>query len=233
MNQHIGIVGVTAPGAALCYEVICTEAASLETQDTSLEVSLHTHPFNKYLHRVEAGDWQGVADLMLSSAAKLAQVGATLLVAPCNTIHLAFDLVAPRSSLPWLHIAEEVAQQAKRSGFQRLGVLGTKLVMESPVYRTKLESLGIECLIPAEFDRERINSFLFEEMAYGKFTSEARSYLLEVINQLQTENCDAIGLCCTEIPLLLEGVHTPLPLLDSTRILARSALQRAMNSSAQ
>ena len=227
MAQHIGIVGVTAPGAALCYEIICTESAAvIKEQSSHPEVSLHTHPYTKYLRYVEAGNWQGVAELMLSSAEKLAKQGAQLLVAPCNTIHLAYELVAPRSTLPWLHIAEEVAREAKRAGFRRIGVLGTKLVMESTTYTAKLASLGIECLIPGEADRERINWLLFEEMAYGKFTPEARSYFLEVIKRLQKENCDAIGMCCTEIPVLLRGIETSLPLLDSTRILARAALKK-------
>jgi aspartate racemase len=218
VSGRIGIVACSAPGAAMCYEIICTEGPALISEENSHpEVSLHTHPYSKYLSRVEAGDWQGVAELMLSSAEKLASLGAELLIAPCNTVHLAYELVAPRSPLPWLHIAEEVALVAGSAGYRRVGVLGTKLVMESPIYRDRLEHLGIECSIPGESDRERVNCLLFEEMAYGRFTPGAQEYFLEIIGRLQGEGCDAVGLCCTEIPILLRGAEASLPILDSDR----------------
>ena len=229
MAQHIGIVGCSAPGAALCYETICMESEALAGENQARpEVSLHTHPFSEYMRRIKVGDWQAVAELMLSSTEKLAGIGAEFVVAPCNTIHYAFESVAARSPLPWLHIAEAVAVEANRLGYRRVALLGTKLMMEAPIYPSKFAQAGIERLIPEATERGRINHLIFEEMVFGNFTPEARRYCLGVVEQLRNQGCDSVGLCCTELPLLFRGQDVSLPLLDSTRILARAALRRAV-----
>ncbi len=227
--KHIGIVGCSAPGAALCYQTVCTEAAALAGEKYAHpEVSMHTHPFSDYMRFVEAGDWEGVADLMLSSAEKLARIGADFLITPDNTIHQSFGLFRGRSPLPWLHIAEEVAAEAGRLNCRRVALLGTKFLMEGPVYPARFAAAGIEHLIPEEDERKRINRFIFDELVEGRVTPQAREYFLKVIARLRGEGCDAVGMCCTEIPLLLRPrTDTDLPLLDSTRILARAAIKRA------
>jgi len=228
MTQHIGIVGCSAPGAALCYQTICTEAAALIGENGRRpEVSLHTHPFSDYMRFIEAGDWDSVAELMLSSAEKLASADAQFLIAPCNTLHHAFEMVEPRSPLPWLHIAEEVALEAKRRGRRRVALLGTKFLMEGPVYSTKFAQAGIEYCLPTERERARADRFIFEEMVHSKFTPEARSFFLNIVARLAMEGCDAVGMCCTELPILISVEEAPLPLLNSTIILARAALRRA------
>lgn len=227
--KHIGIVGCSAPGAALCHQTICTEGAALLGQKYAHpEVSMHTHPFSEYMRRVEAGDWDGVAELMLSSARKLASIGADFLITPDNTIHQALPLLAERSPLPWLHIASAVTEEAGRLGYRRVALLGTKFLMEGPVYPPKFAQAGIEYRTPDAAQRERMNAFIFDELVEGRFTPEARAYFLGVIERLRKDGCDAVGMCCTEIPLLLRPQDTPLPLLDSTRLLARAALKKAV-----
>ena len=223
---HIGIVGCSPPGAALCYQTICTQGS---TSDAALspEVSLHSHPFSEYMRRIDSGNWEGVAQLMLSSAQNLAQLGADFCVAPCNTIHLGFEYVRSHSPLPWLHIAEEVASEAQRLGCRRVALLGTKLLMESPVYANEFARIGIESQIPHEDEREDINRFIFAEMVRGEYTPQARTYVMQVIERLRVEGCDAVGLCCTELPILIGRTDTPILLLDSTRILALAALKKA------
>lgn len=229
MARHIGIVGCSAPGAALCYETICIEGASLlGKHQPHLEVSMHTQPFSEYMRHIENDDWKAVAELMLLSSEKLASIGAEFLVAPCNTIHLAFELATPRSPLPWLHIAEELAREAKQSGYQRVVLLGTRLLIESSVYPAKFGRAGVEYCLPTKLEQERIDRFIFGELVYNRITPEARSYILEVVERLRKEGCDAVGMCCTELPLLLRATDTSLPLLDSTKILARAALKMAI-----
>ena len=116
MPQHIGIVACSAEGAALCYRTICIEGAQLLGPHDHPEVSMHTHSLAEYMQRIRRGDWQGVAELMLSSADKLARCGADFLISPDNTIHQALPYVEPRSPLRWLHIAEIVAAQAVDRG---------------------------------------------------------------------------------------------------------------------
>lgn len=229
MTKHIGIVGCSAPGAALCHQTICTEgAALLGKKYAHPEISMHTHPLYVYMRHVEAGNWNGVAELMLSSAEKLAKIGADFLITPDNTIHQALEHFESRSPLPWLHIAEEVAAEAKRLGCRRVALLGTKFLMEGPVYPPKFTEMGIDHRIPDQRERERINQFIFDELVEGRFTSQARTYFVSVIKRLHKEGCDAVGMCCTEIPLLLRPEDTRLPLLDSTRLLARAALKKSV-----
>jgi aspartate racemase len=227
MAKHIGIVACSAEGASLCYRTICIEGAGLMGRYAHPELTMHTHSLSEYMRCIEVDDWEGVASLMLSSVAKIAKVGADFAICPDNTIHQAFDLVIRESPIPWLHIAEEVATEAKRQNYERLGVLGTRFLMEGPVYSAKLAALGIEYRTPEENDRGRINDIILDELICGRFSSDARAYFNEVIAGLRNQGCDAVILGCTEIPLLVTQEDSPLPILDSTRLLARAALRKA------
>jgi len=225
MTAHIGIVACSPPGAALCFDTICQLAAQ---RQENLEVSVHAQGFARYMRHVDREDWEGVANLMLSSAEKLATAGAELLVAPCNTIHAAFDWVKGRSPLPWLHIAEEVALEAKRQGIVRLGILGTKSTMESSIYAEKLSATGIDFTTPMVAERNEIDRIIFDELVKGVVTQAARKYFAMQVASLAGQGCDAIGLCCTELPLVLDEGNSTLPLLDSTRILAKAAVAKCL-----
>ena len=227
MAKHIGIVACSAEGAALCYLTICVEGAALMGEHAHPEVTVHTHPLSEYMRYIRTGDWQGVAALMLSSEEKVAAAGADFAICPDNTIHQAFDLVAQKARLPWLHIAQEVAREADRQGYRRLGVLGTRYLMEGPVYPGKLAEKGIAHAIPEPADRERINAIIFEELVYGRFTEESRAFFNDVIGRLKEAGCDAVVLGCTELPLIVRPEESPLATLDSTRLLARAALREA------
>ena len=231
MTQHIGIVACSAEGAALCYRTIALEGAkSLGVHDHP-EVSLHTHPLARYMDRIYANDWPGVAELMLSSADKLAKAGADFLVCPDNTIHQAFDLVEHRSPRPWLHIAQEVANEARKNNRKRLGILGTRYLMEGPVYPERLKTAGLEHRIPDPPARERINQIIMDELVNAQFTPRSLAYFQEAIRTLGDQGCDAVVLGCTEIPLLVSPEASSLPTLDSTRLLARAAVKKAVGAS--
>ena len=227
---HIGIVACSTEGAALCYRTISLEGAALLGAHDHPEVSLHSHSLAEYMKRIDTGDWAGVAELMLSSADKLAKAGADFLICPDNTIHQAFDLIEHRAPRPWLHIAREVAAEAKRRGFRRLAVLGTRYLMEGPVYPQALKTAGIEYRIPKAEQRKRINEIIFDELVNGQFLPRSLAYYVEVIRSLKDEGCDAVVLGCTEIPLLVTPEASPLATLDSTRLLARAAVRKAVES---
>ncbi|HET6263630.1 MAG TPA: amino acid racemase [Usitatibacter sp.] len=228
--RHIGIVACSAEGAALCYRTICEEGAQLLGPHAHPEVSMHTYPLSDYMERIHRDDWKGVGDLMLGSAAKLAGAGADFLICPDNTIHQAFAHVAPRSPLPWLHIAEVVALEARARGFRRLGLLGTRYLVDSDVYPEKLSALGIEYLRPEAAEREEVNRIIFDELVYGVFKPEALAHHQRVIARMKQAGCDAVVLGCTEIPLLVSDATSSLPTLDSTRLLAGAALKRAIEA---
>jgi aspartate racemase len=225
--KHIGIVAVSAEGAALCYRTICVEGAALLGPYDHPQITLHTHSLAEYMRHVEANQWDKAGQLLLSSANTLVRGGADLLICPDNTLHQALDLVREQSSVPWLHIAEEVAAVAAARRFKRLGILGTRYLMQGPVYPSKLAARGLACEIPATDDRERINSIIFNELVYGRVEGSSRRYFQRVIEALGARGCDAVVLGCTEIPLLLTEAESPLPAIDSTRTLAWAALRAA------
>lgn len=226
-RQHVGIVACSAEGAALCYRTLCEEGARVLGEHDHPEVSLHTFSLADYMRPIYRGDWAAVGEMMLRSAAKLQSIGAEFAICPDNTIHQGLDLVRDRSPLPWVHIAETVAAEAKRRGYRRVALTGTKYLMEGPVYPPRFAAAGIQLLVPDAQERERIDRIIFQELVYGRFPAEALASLLQVIGRMAREGCEAVALCCTELPLLVSENSSPLPTLDSTRLLARAALQRA------
>ncbi|HEY5611773.1 MAG TPA: amino acid racemase [Thermoanaerobaculia bacterium] len=225
--KHIGIVAVSAEGAALCYRTICAEGASILGTHGHPEITVHTYPLAEYMRQIEADRWDEAGRLLLSSARKLVEAGADLLICPDNTLHQALDLVRDESPAPWLHIAEEVASGAAARRFEHLAILGTRYLMEGPVYSPKLAARGIAYEIPDSDDRERINAIIFDELVRGTFREESRRYVQGVIQTMSARGCDAVVLGCTEIPLLIAEEDSPLPAIDSTRTLARAALREA------
>jgi aspartate racemase len=194
------------------------------------EVSMHTHSLAEYMKCIYRHDWNGVADLMLSSADKLAKIGADFLICPDNTIHQAFGNLRERSPLPWLHIAEIAAGQAVERGFRKIGLTGTRYLVESEVYPEALSAQGLGFVRPSAEERAEINRIIFEELVYGVFKPQAIEYFQKVIARMQDQGCDAVVLGCTEIPLIMNDQNSPLPTLDSTRSLARAALKHAMET---
>ena len=232
MPQHIGIVGCSAEGAALCYRTICAEGAQLLGPHAHPEVSMHTPSLAAYVDCLERGDLQGVGELMLASANKLANIGADFLICPDNTIHQALPHVEPRSPLPWLHIAEVVAAEAARRDFRRIGITGTRWLVDSEVYPDKLTARGLAYMRPSDVECDEINRIIMDELVYGVFKPEAVACFQRVIGRMKEEGCDAVVLGCTEIPLIMNDTNSPLPTLDSTRLLARAALRRAVQGAA-
>lgn len=227
MTKHIGIVACSYEGAALCYQTICNEGSKFMGEHSHPEISLHNYPLSEYMKFIIPGDWRGVAELMLSSAEKLYKIGADFLISPDNTIHQSFSIVAERSPLPWLHIGEEVAKYAEINNYKKTGILGTKYLMEGPVYPEVLGNRNINHLVPSEKQRLKINDIIFKELVYGIISEESKKYFKNVIDDLKINGCDSIILGCTEIPLIVLPEDSSLPLLDSTRILARAALKHS------
>ncbi len=214
---HIGVVGCSAEGAALCYRTLCVEGARyLGQPHAHPEVSVHTHSLASYVDCLDSGDIDGVAQLMLSSARKLAAAGADFLICPDNTIHQAMHRVLPQSPLPWLHIAEVVAAEAASRGFRRVGVLGTRWLVDSEVYPRALSDAGLVAVRLDAAERAEVGRIIMDELV-----------LQRMIEELKAHGCDAVALGCTELPLVLNDGNSALPTLDSTRLLAHAALRRA------
>lgn len=230
MTLHIGIVGCSAEGAALCYRTICTEGPALMGPYVHPELTMHTPPLAAYIACLERNDMAGVGDLMLASATILARAGADLLICPDNTIHQAWKHVAPRAPLPWLHIAEVVADEAQARGFECLALSGTRWLTESEVYPAILGKRGIACQRPTPDEIAEIDRIIMDELVHGVVRAASRDRLAGIVARLMDGGSEAVILGCTELPLILDDAASPLPVLDSTRLLARAALRRAVEA---
>jgi aspartate racemase len=231
MAKRIGIVAVSYEGAALCYQSICAEAATVMGEHQHPEITMHTFPLADYLRHVNRLDWEGVAGVLLESADRVARAGADFAICPANTAHEAFKFIAERSQIPWLHLVEVVADVAASKGVSRLGVLGTKFLMEGKVYGEVLANRGIAAVTPEADVREKINTFIFDELVKGTLKDSTRDYFRGVVGELARAGCDGVVMACTEIPLILRQEDVEVPLLDSTRLLARAALEESLGQS--
>ena len=228
--KHIGIVACSAEGAALCYQTICREALTVVGKNDHPRITMDSIPMARWMPAFDAGDSAGVARVMLESAGLLAAAGADFAICPDNSAHVAWDHVQAGTPIPWLHIAPVVGEEARRRGFRRVGILGTRFTMGggAPIYRPILEALGIETVVPDGADAGTVDRIIFDELVDGVFADASREFYNGVIARLAERGCDAVALACTEIPLLVRPEESPLPTLDSTRLLAKAALREAM-----
>jgi aspartate racemase len=226
--KHIGIVACSAEGAALCYQTICRDALRLVGKNDHPRITMDSIPMAAWMPAFDAGDYRGVARFMLESARLLARVGADFAICPDNSAHRAWEHVAAETPIPWLHIARVVGAEAKARGYRAVGLLGTRFTMAGPVYREVLSSMAIETVVPEGGDFDTVDRIIFAELVDGIFTDASRAAYQAVIGRLAARGCDAVALACTEIPLLVGPDQSPLPTLDSTRLLAAAALREAM-----
>src|SRR5271155_4039045 len=226
--KHIGIAAASAPGTALCYQTITKEGPALCGAHNHPEISIHNHPLKLYKEAFENNNWLGVGELLLDSAARLKRAGADFVLCPANTPHQGLDLVRDQSPLPWLHIVEAVEDEAAHCGYKKLGITGTKYLMEGPVYPAKLKARGMEAVVPSLDQRIAMNKNIFDELVYFNFLPETKAFYQSVFSDLAASGCDAVVMACTEIPLLIGEDKAALPLLDSTVLQARAALRMAV-----
>ena len=212
MPQHIGILAVSAEGAALCYRSICADAIELMGPSMHPEISMHTFPLGQYFPYKENEDWDAVAELLLESAHRLAAAGADFIINPCNTTHQAFDRMIDRSPLPWIHIVDAVAEHARHEGYENLAVIGTLSTSNSTYYPERLQQHDLRAFFPDPDQCRKINHYIYYELLKGECTTAARDYVLQVVNDLEQRGADAVVMGCTEIPLLMDAFDMKLPL---------------------
>jgi aspartate racemase len=225
--QPIGIIACSADGAALCYLTLCREGVERAGSFDHPEIVIHTLPPDDYLRCVESGKWALCAELLAESARILARAGSAFAIIPDNTVHQAFDLYLAHKPLPTLHIADPVVAEAARRHFRVLGLLGSRSLAESTVYATKLAPIGVSLVLPDPDDQARMDRIIYQELLMGQFLPESRAFVLEVLDRMKNRGCDAVLLGNIEIVLLIEPGDGPLPVLDTTRLLARAALRQA------
>ncbi len=226
--KHVGIVACSAEGAALCFREIAAYSQKFMGEHMHPQVTLSCIAFGEWMPAFNRGDYEGVAEFMLRETEIVANAGAELAICPDNSAHLAFKHVAAKSPIPWLHIAEEVAKAAVRGGYRHAALLGTRFTMSGPVYPEMFEKHAVKISSPAEADQKIVDDIIFQELVNGIFREASRLRYNEVIERMRARGCDCVILGCTEIPLLVHADDCPLPALDSTRLLARAAVDTAL-----
>jgi aspartate racemase len=226
--EHLGILAHSAEGAALCFRAFCQEGFGELGPHDHPDVTLDCIALARSMPAWDTGDHDAIRATLGVSVERLAAAGADFFACPDNTAHMALERPGGPLALPGLHIAEVVADQAARDGRKRVGVLGTRYTMDGPIYPRALGAHGIAAELPDADDRRLVNEIIFEELVNGAFTAASRREYVRVVEQLAARGCDAVALVCTEIPLLLTPDASPLPTLDSTRLLARAAFEVAV-----
>lgn len=230
---HIGILAHSADGAALCMLEMVRASSSLLGAHHHPEITLSMLPMGPTLGAYEAGDMQAIRAYLGRSAARLAAAGCDFFVCPDNTAHIALETPGAPLPLPGLHIAEVVAAQAKTDQRCRVGLLGTKWTMNGPVYPAAFARAGVAMRTPPSAAQEVIQRVIFSELCQGKLRESSRAEFVSIIAALKRDGCDAVALCCTEIPLLIPPEVSPLPTLDSTRLLAHAAVRTALGAASR
>ncbi|NEE02175.1 aspartate/glutamate racemase family protein [Phytoactinopolyspora halotolerans] len=226
--RHAGILAHSTEGASLCFRVFCQEGFEELGAHEHPDVTLDCIAMGRSMPAWDAGDHASIRSTLATSVQRLARAGAQFFVCPDNTAHMALEVPGEPLALPGLHIAEVVADRAAQDGRRQVGVLGTRYLMDGPVYARALAERGIAAEVPSAEDRSVVNSIIFDELVNGVFTESARQEYVRIIEQLAERGCDAVALVCTEIPLLVTPEDSPLPTLDSTRLLARAAFEVAV-----
>lgn len=226
--KHAGILAHSIEGASLSLLEFC--------QNGFRELGPHTHPdvtldciaMSRSIAAWDAGDYGSIRTTLAESVSRLAKAGADFFFCPDNTAHIALEQSGDDFALPGLHIADVVSERAATDGLRRIGLLGTKYTMESSIYPRALTAHGIQYEVPPPDDRLILNNIIFDELVNGVFSDASRREYIRAIDWLQDRGCDGVALVCTEIPLLVTPSDSPLPTLDSTRLLARAAFEVAV-----
>jgi aspartate racemase len=230
--RHIGILAHSADGAALCFLEMVREAARRLGAHQHPEITLSLLPMGPALEHYQRNDLAAVRARLARSARRLAEAGCDFFVCPDNTAHIALELAGEPLPLPGLHIAEIVARRAKALGHREVGLLGTRWTMEGPVYPAAFGRLRIGMRTPPETDRVLVDDVIFGELTQGRLLDASRAEYVRIIEDLKRAGCNAVALSCTEIPLLVTPDVSPLPTLDSTRLLAHEAVAAALGERA-
>lgn len=226
--KHLGVLAHSAEGAALCFRAFCQEGFRRLGPHEHPDVTLDGIALARSMPAWDAGDHRSIRATLAVSVDRLAAAGADFFVCPDNTAHLALEQPGPDLAVPGLHIAQVVADRAAAGGHRRVGVLGTRYLLDGLVYPRALGARGIAAEVPEVGDREMVDRVIFEELVNGVVAAGSRRGFVEVVGRLASRGCDAVALVCTEIPLLVTPEVSPLPVLDSTRLLARAALEVAV-----
>jgi aspartate racemase len=222
--KTIGIVGVTAEGAALCYRTIVAESAHLLPVGAHPPIVMHTGSFQLMNERLTQRDWPEVGALVSDSIARLVSIGAELIIMPADAPHYAAAHFLPQCPVPFLSIVDLAADACAKREYSRVAVLGIGLTMSDGLYEQPLRSRGIEAITPTTDEQAILNQVIYDEIIPARVTPTTAPRIKKIMSALRERGAEAAILACTELPLVIAEQNAPLPFIDTTRLLAQTAL---------
>lgn len=232
MSRHIGIVGVSPEGAALCYRQVFRHASLVLEPHLQPTVSVLNLPFNDYLEAIRRDDWRAVGTMLRDCATKLASIGAEFCFSPDNAVQHAVQLAEVGCPIPWLKMTDAVGEAIARDGRKTVGVIGTKIVTLGSVYQTDLGMRGIKLVRPEDDDTDLLESIIFDELVYGTVLAASRATMLEIVTRLESRGCEGVILGCSEAPLVITEQESPIPLYNAAEIMSEQAVRHAVAATA-
>lgn len=228
--KTIGLIGgmsweSTVPYYRLINEMVKERLGGLH----SAKVILLSVDFHEVEGLQRAAKWDEAGALLADGARALESAGADFLVLCTNTMHKVAPAIETAVSIPLLHIADATAESILRTGVRTVGLLGTRFTMEQEFYRDRLRRVhGIDVLIPEQKARQVIHQIIYDELVLGKLLPDSRDAYRKIIAELVDQGAEGIVLGCTEISLLVSQDDSHVPLFDTTRIHAQSAVARSL-----
>lgn len=226
----IGLIGGMSWNSTLVYYQIINELFSQRLGGLhSAHLILYSLDFDEIEMAQREARWDDAADILVKAGIAVKQAGADFLVICTNTMHRVADVVAQKAGLPVLHIVDVTGNAIRGPGLQRIGLLGTRFVMEEPFYRERLRKrFDVEILVPGEQDMTTIHRIIYDELCEGRIKASSRRACVKIINGLIRQGAQGIVLGCTELPLLVRSGDVDVPLFDTTRLHAEAAVNLAL-----
>lgn len=226
--KHIGILGITAEGASLCYQTIVSQSARMLGENIHPTITLHTTSFNDILKAQKDSNWEKVSEICLASITVLKNTGADFVIIPANSVHYAYDLMKTNSPIPILSIVDAVLSECLEKKYKKVGVLGIGITMSGGLYTKPLEDNGIQAFVPSTEDQDILNEIIYKEIVLGIKNEQSTHKILRIVQGLKDQGVEAVILGCTELPLVITEGNSPLPVIDTTRLLAIKAVEEAL-----
>lgn len=225
--KTIGLLGGMSWESTIPYYRLINEGVKQRLGGLhSASLILHSVDFHEIEAYQASGEWDKAGEMLAQAAVGLERAGAEGIVLCTNTMHKVASHIEARCSLPFLHIADATGRAITKSGMKRVALLGTRYTMEQDFYRGRLRSaFDIECIVPEEADRVRINQIIFEELCLGMFSDASRQYYLSAMDKLAKQGAEGVIFGCTEIGLLVPADESPIPVFDTAAIHAADAVE--------
>jgi len=226
----IGLIGGMSWNSTLVYYRIINELFSQRLGGLhSARLILYSLDFDEVDMAQREARWDDAAYILIEAGSAVKRAGADFLVICTNTMHKVADVVAEKAGLPVLHIVDVTGNAISELGLQRIGLLGTRFVMEEPFYRERLRKrFDVEVLVPAEHDMTTIHRIIYDELCEGRIKASSRRACVKIINGLIQQGAEGIVLGCTELPLLIRPGDVDVPLIDTAQIHAQAAVNLAL-----